>query len=230
LVDANDLPAYLCAQRSTIAMHLPRMVAALAGLIFPVAVSAAPTAVGEGFFGAGTVTYPFPATGAPAFPGITFSSPNPPLQFGDTTTWDVSSPGVNTLIFSGLTLILDVPTSAIGFIFGGNKESLVTLTVGLTGGSFTTVDLTVAADDAPADGVQNWRFYGFADAAGINSLSFGVDSLIGSFVGLGELRSLPFTPVPEPAALAVLGAGLVGLAAIRRRRRPAASMPPRSLS
>jgi hypothetical protein len=184
-------------------------------LLAPVAdAAAAPTQVGADAFGpgSGAVAIPFPDSGGTPPAGITLASPNV-LAFGDTTTWGASDPGVNTLIFRGLTLTFDAPVRAVGFLFGGNLESLVALTVGLAGLPGLSLDLAVPEDD----GTDNFAFVGFADAAGIDTLVFGDEQLAGWFTGLGGLVVIPFA-VPEPGALALLGAGLVGLGLARRRR------------
>ena len=62
------------------------------------------------------------------------------------------------------------------------------------------------------------------DAAVTNSSPIDGDLIAGTFTGTGELHNYPFLgnlvfAAPEPASLTVLGVGLIGLIAARRRKR-----------
>jgi hypothetical protein len=189
---------------------------ALALMLAPVAGAAAPMPVGPGAFADATII-PFPDSGDTAPAGLTLTSARS-LSFGGDSAWDTSTPPYNTLAFSGLTITLDEPVAAIAFFFGSQRRSTLTFSVGRQGGDFTDVTLSVAADEAPPDGIANWRFHGFQDAAGIDTLIFGEDTeLPGWYVGIGQLQTVAF-PVPEPAALVLFGAGLAALGVTRRRR------------
>jgi len=69
--------------------------------------------------------------------------------------------------------------------------------------------------DPPAAGDQTFTFDAFATGpASILRIQFRDDS------GLMSLDDVRVSAVPEPAGLALMGAGLLGLAAVRRRRAP----------
>ncbi len=61
--------------------------------------------------------------------------------------------------------------------------------------------------------IGDWTFAGMEDLLANQGSDFDYNDLIFGFLGIA-----PSPPVPEPATLSLLGAGLVGFAAIRRRR------------
>jgi hypothetical protein len=80
-------------------------------------------------------------------------------------------------------------------------------------GSQTLLDLA----NPPAAGDQTFTFDAFAGgAASILQIQFQDDT---GFMFLDDVR-VSAVPVPEPAGIALMGAGLLGLAAVRRRRTP----------
>ena len=62
--------------------------------------------------------------------------------------------------------------------------------------------------------IGDWTFAGMEDLLANQNSDFDYNDLIFGFLGIAP----PVDPVPEPMTLSLLGVGLVGLAAIRRRR------------
>jgi PEP-CTERM motif-containing protein len=62
--------------------------------------------------------------------------------------------------------------------------------------------------------IGDWTFVGMEDLLANQNSDFDYNDLIFGFLGIDP----PVNPVPEPMTLSLLGIGLVGLAAIRRRR------------
>lgn len=79
---------------------------------------------------------------------------------------------------------------------------------------FSAADDYVGLAFTLGDGVH----YGYAEVAGPTLVSYGYDSTPGATILTGATGS--GTAVPEPATITLLAAGLLGLAATRRRSRP----------
>ncbi len=136
--------------------------------------------------------------------------------------------------YSSMEIDFAKPVSGVGGFVqqvgtgGGGLGRSITLLV--YGAGHTLLDQVTetlpSATDTPL-------FYGFVDTAGITSVvwepgngaiqapvpgSFSGGGFSGGFIGVGQI-TYALAAVPEPASIASLAIGLVGLAWVRRRRR-----------
>jgi hypothetical protein len=108
------------------------------------------------------------------------------------------------------TITFDNPVNAFGAYFSGwqRADQVITYTDG------STETLSMPAGDLSLGGLV---FFGFIDA-GRSIASITYQTVLGDYVGIDDMRFGMAGQVPTPGSLALVGLGLMGLAAARRRR------------
>lgn len=126
-----------------------------------------------------------------------------------------------------------VEQSVSGFTVGARYTLSFALASEFAGGTGSTICVSFTAGDcstgtdfnAPLRGANFWDTWGtdtlaFTATAGTMTIHFeGVPNDVSFDVGLDNVQILSAGAVPEPASLALLGAGLAGVGMIRRKRR-----------
>lgn len=148
-------------------------------------------------------TFGFNGPGSDAVSGSGFVlGTNPAAAEADTPPWTI------TLVDSAVLTVLDLFIAVDQFeVFDG--ASSLGLTSAPGGGNSAGSDITLALADA------NYSRGTFLLGPGSYSITM---TQVAGQAGAGVFQFSSVTEVPEPASLAVLGIGLLGLAAARRRR------------
>jgi len=152
--------------------------------------------------------------------------PMPPRDYGDGAFTFNASAAADLYQVRGV-LSLVTPRVPLVIAFNGADVNAVGGNFFITNGSgsFRPVGVSITLSNGttqtftPATLEDSYR--GFVTDAFITSLTIDIGDIPSFYITLDNLtigRAADPAPVPEPASLAIVGAGLLGLAAVRRRK------------
>ncbi len=159
---------------------------------------------------------PFTALGAPDYsPGV--SGTNVALGHGGTLILQFFNNSLTTSSDSSYDLwVFEIGPAVEGTSVAISTDAINWIEVGEVGGSIAGVDI----DAYVGAGVELWEQYSYVRLTDLEWGLSGVPYAGADIDAVGAISSAPpVDPVPEPATMFLLGSGLFGLAAFRRKHK-----------